>query len=266
MFFFLHMSGIFRGWIRFIGSTVNSENIRLISSGESSRNEMRAEILFTMPVGMLDVEEFMNEHFRREKDVATVAVRKGQFDVIWGKNEAPCLFDLKEKFCFQSAERKIQLMTIQEFGVREDSLLFTTLQSWDRNLAASHHKWKRVSSTRHSSWNCTINWCQESRVGCVDLANEEESGCERLLGVGRGITMGAWWSIWTKLWAIKGRGLWQHCQATRCPQKERQKKTSPKAPRGKKERKQTKNQRKLETADAQCAVFKLGWAKSASRV
>ena len=189
---------VFCGWIRFIGPTVNSENISLISSGESSRNEVRAEILFSMPIGTLDVEKFTNKHFRREKDIATVAVRKGQFDVIWGADEAPCLLDLKKKFCSQSDERKVLLMTIQELGVRKDSLLFTTLQSWDSNLRQVIIKepWKRASSTRHSSWNCTIKSTgrqrlKESKVGYVDLDHEVESDCERLLGVGRGLTTGA---------------------------------------------------------------------------
>ena len=65
-----------------------------------------------------------NFHVRGESDVVTMSIRKCEFDVIWRQNEAPCLFDPEKNFCFQSAERKIQLMAIQEFGVCEDGLLF----------------------------------------------------------------------------------------------------------------------------------------------
>ena len=131
------MSRVFCGWIRFIGSTVNTENIRLISSGESSRYEVRAEILFMMSIGTLNVEKFTNKHFRRETDVATVAVRKGQSNVIWGKDEAPCLFDLKKKFCFQSAKWKVQLMTIQ-------ALVYVKIACSSRRCRAGTAIWRHV--------------------------------------------------------------------------------------------------------------------------
>ena len=98
---------------------------------------MRTKI--TSPTRAMYIKKFTNIHVCGEKDAATVSIRKGQFDVIWGKDETPCLFDLREQFCLQSAERKVQLMTIQEFGVCEDSLLLHDVVI-DRNFAAGHHE------------------------------------------------------------------------------------------------------------------------------
>ena len=89
-----------------IGSTVNTEDIRFVSSSEGSRNVVRTKFW------TLDIEKFTNEHLRRKGHFVAVSVKECQSNIFWKKDVAPGLFDLEEKFLFKSTEWKIQLMTI----------------------------------------------------------------------------------------------------------------------------------------------------------
>ena len=113
---------VISGWLDLHGST---ENIWLVSIGESSRNVVGAKILFTVQVSSVDIQHFTDEHGRGKSHVVSVPIWPRQTDVFLKKNDTPSLFDLEEKFFLWSTKWKAQLMPGQELCVGEDSLLFT---------------------------------------------------------------------------------------------------------------------------------------------
>ena len=52
----------------------------------------------------------------------------GQLDVIGGDDPAPSLFNLEENFSFHAAEFHVQLVSLQDFGICEDSLFLIAME------------------------------------------------------------------------------------------------------------------------------------------